>query len=97
MEKRTFKIISISYIVIVVTLFAIYLGIHMDENWVVDLDGKKGDIWTFVIFLFIGFILASINFSSLNEKSNKITKSTIYGGFSVAVFFLVWRLAVVLS
>lgn len=51
MDKRNFKIISIFYIVIVVTLFAVYLGVHMDENWVVDLDGKRGDMWIFVSFL----------------------------------------------
>lgn len=69
----------------------------MDENWEVDLASQKGDLMIFAGLTFIAFILAAIDFAGINEKSNKITKSTIYGGLSVAVFFLVWRLALALS
>jgi len=75
-----------------VIVFIIYAFQVADENWKVQLDGQRGNLMIFAGLLLIGMILASIEFAGINQKGNKVTKSTIYGGLSIAAFFLVWRL-----
>lgn len=92
MRKKHFTLITYSYIILVVIVFIIYAFQVADENWQVQLDGQRGNLMIFAGLLFIGVILASIEFAGINQKGNKVTKSTIYGGLSVAAFFLLWRL-----
>lgn len=97
MNKKRFTIFTYCYLGLVVLLLVFYFSQVADENWEFELDGQRGNLSIFLGLLFIGLILAAIDFAGINEKSNKITKSTIYGGLSIAAFFLVWRLAVALS
>lgn len=97
MDQKKFSVITWTYAGLVALTFGIYLAKNMDENWMMDLNGHRGNMYIFVGLIFIACILAAIDFAGINEKSNKITKSTIYGGLSIAAFFLVWRLAVALS
>lgn len=76
----------------VVILLIFYFSQVADENWEFELDGERGNLSIFLGLLFIGLILAAIDFAGIREKSSKVTKNTIYGGLSVAAFFLVWRL-----
>ncbi|MDQ0157132.1 hypothetical protein [Robertmurraya andreesenii] len=92
MDKKKFSIFTYCYIVLVVIVFIIYAFQVADENWKVQLDGQRGNLMIFAGLLLIGMILASIEFAGINQKGNKVTKSTIYGGLSIAAFFLVWRL-----
>lgn len=77
LNKRKFSIITWTYTGIVVLIFGIYLAKNMDENWMIDLEGQRGNMYIFLGLLFIAGILGSIDFAGINEKSNKITKSTI--------------------
>ncbi|TKC17081.1 hypothetical protein FA727_13575 [Robertmurraya kyonggiensis] len=92
MDKKHFSIITYSYLTVLIIVFVIYAFKVADENWKVEIEGQIGNLLTFVGLLFIGLILASIDFAGINEKGNKLTKSSIYGGLSIAAFFLIWRL-----
>ncbi len=92
MDKKKFTIVTYSYLGLVVLLLVFYFSQVADENWEFELDSQRGNLSIFLGLLFIGLILAAIDFAGINEKSNKITKSTIYGGLSIAAFFLLWRL-----
>ncbi|MDQ0157133.1 hypothetical protein [Robertmurraya andreesenii] len=92
MDKKKFTIVTYSYLGLVVLLLVFYFSQVADENWEFELDSQRGNLSIFLGLLFIGLILAAIDFAGINEKGNKITKSTIYGGLSIAAFFLVWRL-----
>lgn len=92
MDKKKFSIFTYSYIGLVVIVFVIYAFQVADENWKVQLNGQEGNLFILLGLIFIGLILASIDFAGIHEKGSKLTKSSIYGGLSVAVFFLVWRL-----
>ncbi|RTR36323.1 hypothetical protein EKG37_01845 [Robertmurraya yapensis] len=96
MNKKKFSIITWSYVGVVVLIFGIYLARNMDENWEINLDGQRGNMYTFLGLIFIACILTAVDFAGINEKSNKKTKSTIYVGLSVAAFFLIWRAATAL-
>lgn len=91
MKKKTFRNMTIVYLIIFVVLFTVYVFQVADENWKIQLDGQRGNLATFGGMAFILTILAAINFAGINEKGNKVTKNMIYGGLSVAAFFLIWR------
>lgn len=91
MDKKKFSIITYSYLAFVVVLFVFYAVQVADENWVIDLEGQSGNILIFIALLFIGVILSAINLAGIHEKSNKVTKGMVYGGLSIMVLFLVWR------
>lgn len=76
---------------IFVTLFIFYVAQVADENWQIGLEGQRGNLSIFAGMAFLGMILTAINFAGIDEKGNKVTKSTVYGGLSVAAFFLIWR------
>lgn len=92
MDKKKFTIFTYSYLGLVVILLVFYFSQVADENWEFELDGQRGNLSIFLGLLFIGLILAAIDFAGIREKSSKVTKNAIYGGLSVAAFFLVWRL-----
>lgn len=91
MNKKMFTLITYTYIFIVVSLFALYLYRASGGQWQFELDGHRGNLSIFLGLIFIGIILASIDFAGIREKSNTVTKGMIFGGLTVAVFFLVWR------
>lgn len=91
MSKKLLKIITCIYLIVFVSLFAVYVSQVADENWQIQLDGQKGNLIIFAGMAFIGMILTAINFAGVDEKGNKVTKRTVYGGLSVAAFFLIWR------
>lgn len=92
MDKRKFSVFTYTYIGLVVIAFIIYVFQVADENWIVQVKGQEENLFILLGLLFIGLILASIDFAGIHEKGSKLTKRSIYGGLSVAAFFLVWRL-----
>lgn len=94
MKKNLFTLITYSYGALVVITFIIYAISVMDENWEVDIVSQKENLLIFAGLAFIAFILAAIDFAGKNDKGNKVTKSTLYGGLTVAIFFFLWRLAI---
>lgn len=91
MSKKKLKLITGTYMFLVVISFAIYLYQVSDGSWEFEMDGQRENLSIFLGLLFIGLILSSINFAGIDGKGNKVTKSMIYGGLSVAAFFLIWR------
>ncbi|TKC17083.1 hypothetical protein FA727_13590 [Robertmurraya kyonggiensis] len=96
MDKKIFSIVTYSYLSLLVIIFVIYAFQVADENWVIELDGQRENIFIFFGLLFIGVILSAVNLAGIHEKSNKVTKGMIYGGLSVAAFFLIWKAAMAL-
>lgn len=91
LDKKIFSIVTYSYLSLLVIIFAIYAFRVADENGVIELEGQRENIFIFLGLLFIGVILSAVNLAGIHEKSSKVTKGMIYGGLSVAAFFLIWR------
>lgn len=94
MSKKKFTAFTYFYVALVILIFSIYAFRVMDANWEIDMASQRGNLTIFAGLIFIALILTAIDFAGINEKSNKVTKSTLYGGLSVAAFFLVWRLMI---
>lgn len=72
----------------------IYAFRVMDENWMIDLKYEKNNLLIFGGLFFIALILTSIDAAGVRDKGTKVQMSTVYGGITIAVFFLVWRLLI---
>ncbi|WP_246041877.1 hypothetical protein [Robertmurraya kyonggiensis] len=86
MSKKLLKIITCIYLFVFVSLFAVYVSQVADKNWQIQLEGQKGNLIIFAGMAFIGMILAAINFTGIDEKGNKVTKSCIWGTFGCCIF-----------
>ncbi|MEH7346253.1 hypothetical protein V7122_20630 [Bacillus sp. JJ1532] len=94
MKKKTFTIITYTYLLSVIIAFVIYAFNVADENWTVDFQEQKYNLLTFCILFFIALLLTSIDGAGVRDKGRKIKKTTIYAGLSIAGFFLVWRIII---
>lgn len=92
MKKKHFTILTNSYYLFVIVIFVIYASRVMDENWVIDVQDQKNNLFLFVGLFFVALILTAIDGAGVRDKGNKVTLNMIYGGLSPATIFLVWRL-----
>ncbi|MEQ2527458.1 hypothetical protein EKG37_01850 [Robertmurraya yapensis] len=92
MKKKHFTIITYTYYLVVIVIFVLYASQVMDENWMIDFQDQKYNLVLFGGLFFIALILTAIDGAGVRDKSNKVTINMIYGGLSLATFFLVWRL-----
>lgn len=77
-----------------IVIFVIYATQVADENWMIDFREEKNNLILFAGLFFIALILTSIDGAGVRDKGNKVTLNMIYGGLSLAIFFLVWRLLI---
>ncbi|MDT0163771.1 hypothetical protein [Bacillus sp. AG4(2022)] len=92
MNKKTLSRIVTIYTVVVLGGFIIY-ACTIQENGMIDTQKYFNQIVTFVVLASIGLILAGISGASLKDEGERVSKKAVYGGISIAVFFLLWRLS----
>ena len=88
LDKKKLTIISYIYTFFVVGAFALYGYLR---NWSVDVREEPFPILVFIVLMFIGAILAGIDFIGEKEKRRKVDKKTVIGGITIALIFIVWR------
>lgn len=96
MKKKTFTILTYTYYLIVVVAFVIFAFNTADKDWTIDFQEQKYNLLIFLFLFFIALLLTSIDGAGVRNKDEKIKRSTIYAGLSIAGFFLVWSLLMAL-
>ncbi|MBT2642283.1 hypothetical protein J7I80_08605 [Bacillus sp. ISL-41] len=94
MKKETWTKITYSYLLLVGVAFAIYAFNVADENWNIDFEEQKNNIYIFLALSFVAVILTAVDAAGVRENSKNVGKKAIYGGLSLAALFVVWRLLV---
>jgi hypothetical protein len=95
MEKKSLNIVKHTYVGILFVSFLVYFY-NVQENGEIDIGKHKYDLLLFGFLFFIGAILAAIDIASLKDKGTKISKTAVYSGLALALFFIVWRLAMII-
>ncbi|MCA1042497.1 hypothetical protein LCM00_23695 [Bacillus infantis] len=93
MKKKTLNIIKHTYVAALFASFLVYYY-RVQEDGQIDTGKYKYDLLLFGFLFLIGAILAAIDIASLRDKGSNISKKAVYGGVSLAIFLVVWRLAV---
>ncbi|MGD6857959.1 hypothetical protein [Bacillus infantis] len=93
MKKTTLNIIKHTYVAVLFASFLVYYY-RVQEDGQIDIGKYKYDLLLFGFLFLIGAILAAIDIASLRDKGSNISKKAVYVGVSLAIFLVVWRLAV---
>lgn len=94
MKKKHLSILTNVYYLLIIGLFVIYAFQVTDVNWEIDLTYEKDNLLIFGGLFLIALILTSIDAAGVRDKGTKVQMSAVYGGISIAVTFLVWRLLI---
>lgn len=94
MKKKHFTFITYGYYLTIIVIFIIYATQVADENWNINFRAEKNNLILFGGLFFIALILTAIDGAGVRDKGKKVTLNMIYGGLSIATFFLVWRLLI---
>lgn len=60
------------------------------EEGVIDPTKHEMPLILFVGLMFIGVVLAGVDFNSLKDKGNKITRKSVLTGIVIGLLFVLW-------
>lgn len=92
MKRKTLSRIANLYFLLVAAAFTLYVY-QVQEKGIIDTQSQKGNLIWFVILFLVALVLSGIMMSSTNGNRDRIDSRTILGGIIIAMFFLVWRVA----
>jgi cytochrome bd-type quinol oxidase subunit 2 len=93
METKKFKKITKIYLVFLVIALTIYFYLKL-ENGTINVAEERMNIIIIMALSLIGMVMAGIVMTAIKKNENYIDKKSVYGGISIAVIFLLWRLAI---
>lgn len=93
METKKFKKITKIYLVFLVIAITIYFYLKL-ENGTLNVAEERMNIIIIMALTLIGMVMAGIVMTAIKKNENYIDKKSVYGGISIAVIFLLWRLAI---
>jgi DMSO/TMAO reductase YedYZ heme-binding membrane subunit len=90
LKKKTFTAISYLYSILVFGSFCIWGYLVEKEEGVIDPTKHEMPLILFVGLMFIGVVLAGVDFNSLKDKGNKITRKSVLTGIVIGLLFVLW-------
>jgi hypothetical protein len=88
LKKNTLTAFSYLYTILVFGSFSIWAYRVEKEEGVIDPTKHEMPLILFVGLMFMGIVLAGIDFNSVKERGNTITAKTVFAGIVMGLLFI---------
>jgi heme/copper-type cytochrome/quinol oxidase subunit 3 len=93
METKKFNKITNIYLVFLVIAIAIYFYLKT-ENGTINVEAERTNLIIMAVFVLIGTVMLGIGMAAIKKNEKYIARKSVYGGISITIIFVLWRLAI---
>lgn len=93
MDIKKFNKLTKIYLVFLVISIIIYFYFKL-ENGTINVAEERTNLIIMMVLVLFGTVMVGIGMTAIKKNEKYIEKKSVYGGISIAVIFILWRLAI---
>lgn len=93
MDIKKFNKLTKIYLVILVIAVTFYFYFKL-ENGTINVEAERMNLIIMLVFVLIGTVMVGIGMNAIKKNEKFISRKSVYGGVSIAVIFVIWRLVI---
>jgi hypothetical protein len=93
METKKFKKLTKIYLVILVIAIIFYFYFKL-ENGAINVVEERTNLIIMMVLVLFGTVMVGIGMAAIKKNEKYIARKSVYGGISITIIFVLWRLAI---